>query len=286
MSSAVRGSLSYMGRLIYGFNVSVDGYIADAHGDIDWSEPSDELHQYWNDFERETALSFYGRRLYELMSAYWPTADQAADATPVITDFARIWRDMPKVVFSRTLDSVDWNSCLERGDPVEVVRTLKAETDGNLEVAGATLAAPIVRAGLVDEYRIVLAPTAVGGGTPCRPAVMDPTAPGGEPHLPRWRGPAALRGEARLIGPLRRANSNIGNPTAGVECALQRRTQHRPDARMQLRVPGQGGLDVGPRQRNRTAGTSRRNPTLIRTRGSASTLRHHCARWPKPAATT
>ena len=171
MSSAVRGSLSYMGRLIYGFNVSVDGYIADAHGDIDWSEPSDELHQYWNDFERETALSFYGRRLYELMSAYWPTADQAADATPVITDFARIWRDMPKVVFSRTLESVDWNSRLERGDPVAVVRTLKAETDGYLEVAGATLAAPIVRAGLVDEYRIVLAPTAVGGGTPFLPAL-------------------------------------------------------------------------------------------------------------------
>ena len=173
MSSAVRGSLSYMGRLIYGFNVSVDGYIADAHGDIDWSEPSDELHQYWNDFERDTALSFYGRRLYELMSAYWPTADQVADATPVITDFARIWRDMPKVVFSRTLDSVDWNSRLERGDPVEVVRTLKAETDGNLEVAGATLAAPIVRAGLVDEYRIVIAPTAVGGGTPFLPALAS-----------------------------------------------------------------------------------------------------------------
>jgi dihydrofolate reductase len=65
-----------MGKLIYGFNVSVDGYIADAQGSIDWSEPSDELHQYWNDFERQTALSLYGRRLYELMSAYWPTADE------------------------------------------------------------------------------------------------------------------------------------------------------------------------------------------------------------------
>ncbi|WP_234835049.1 hypothetical protein [Mycolicibacterium stellerae] len=71
-----------MGRLIYGLNVyglnvSVDGYIADGQGNIDWSDPSKELHQYWNDFERETALSFYGRRLYELMSAYWPTADKA-----------------------------------------------------------------------------------------------------------------------------------------------------------------------------------------------------------------
>ncbi|MCP9274147.1 dihydrofolate reductase family protein [Mycolicibacterium arenosum] len=160
-----------MGTLIYGFNVSVDGYIADAQGNIDWSDPSDELHQYWNDFERGTALSFYGRRLYELMSAYWPTADEAADATPMIVDYARVWRAMPKVVFSRTLESVDWNSRLERGDPVEVVTKLKAETDGNLEVAGATLAAPIVQAGLVDEFRIVVAPVAVGGGTPFFPSL-------------------------------------------------------------------------------------------------------------------
>lgn len=160
-----------MGKLIYGFNVSVDGYIADAHGSIDWSTPSEELHQYWNDFERETVLSFYGRRLYELMSAYWPTADADPDAPPLIVDFAHIWREMPKVVFSRTLDSVAWNSRLERGDPVEVVTKLKAETDGNLEVAGATLAAPIVQAGLVDEYRIVIAPTAVGAGTPFFPTL-------------------------------------------------------------------------------------------------------------------
>ena len=160
-----------MGRLIYGMNISVDGYIADADGNIDWSEPDEELHQYWNDFERETALSFYGRRLYELMSAYWPTAGQDPDATAMIRDFADVWCAMPKVVFSSTLGSVGWNSRLERGDPVAVVSTLKAETDGQLEVAGATLAAPLVRAGLVDEYRIVVSPTAVGGGTPFFPSL-------------------------------------------------------------------------------------------------------------------
>jgi dihydrofolate reductase len=160
-----------MGKLIYGFNVSIDGYIVDAQGSIDWTDPSDELHKYWNDFERDTALSLYGRKLYELMSAYWPTADEAPDATPLIVDFARIWRDMPKVVFSRTLDSVGWNSRLERGNPVEVATRLKAETEGTLEVAGATLAAPIVQAGLVDEYRIVVAPIAVGGGIPFFPVL-------------------------------------------------------------------------------------------------------------------
>lgn len=171
MSSELPRSLNCVGKLIYGFNVSVDGYIADARGSIDWSDPSEELHQYWNDVERETALSFYGRRLYELMSAYWPTADTAPDASPLTVDFAHVWRDMPKVVFSRTLESVDWNSRLERGDPVEVVRKLKAETGGPLEVAGATLAAPIVQAGLVDEFRIVVAPIAIGGGTPFLPAL-------------------------------------------------------------------------------------------------------------------
>ena len=171
MSFALRCSLICMGKLIYGFNVSVDGYIADADGSIDWSDPSEELHQYWNDFERDTALSFYGRRLYEMMSAYWQTADQDPDATPMVVDFARIWREMPKVMFSRTLESVDGNSRLERGDPVEVVTKLKAETEGTLEVAGATLAAPIVQAGLVDEFRMVISPIAVGGGTPFFPSL-------------------------------------------------------------------------------------------------------------------
>ncbi|MGW5521932.1 dihydrofolate reductase family protein [Gordonia sp. NPDC003950] len=158
-----------MGTLIYGFTVSVDGYIADAHGNIDWSDLNEELHQYWNDFERETSLAFYGRRLYDLMADYWPTADDDPEASPIIVDFARIWRAMPKVVFSHTLESVDWNSRLERGDPVEVVTRLKAETDGQLEIAGATLAAPVIRAGLVDEYRLVIAPTAIGGGLPFFP---------------------------------------------------------------------------------------------------------------------
>lgn len=171
MSSAHCGSLTTMGKLTYGMNVSLDGYIADANGDFNWSEPNDELHQYWNDREREIALALYGRRLYELMSAYWPTADQDPDAGPIILDYARVWCAMPKVVFSKTLESVDWNSRLERGDVVEVATRLKAETDGLLEVAGATLAAPLVRAGLVDEFRIVVFPAVVGGGTPFFPAL-------------------------------------------------------------------------------------------------------------------
>ena len=170
MSFGRGSSLTTMGTMIYGMNVSVDGYVADAKGDFDWSEPSAELHQYWNDVTHEVALSFYGRKLYDLMSAYWPTADKDPEANEVTLDYARAWLAMPKVVFSQTLESVDWNSRLERGDPVEVATRLKAETDGELEVGGATLAGTLVRAGLVDGYRVVVHPAAVGGGLPFLPA--------------------------------------------------------------------------------------------------------------------
>lgn len=159
-----------MGTLVFGMNVSLDGYIADPDGDINWSDPDDELHQYWNDDARGVAVSLYGRRLYELMAAYWPTADQEPDVSAVTADFAKAWLAMPKVVFSSTLTEVAWNSRLERGDVVSVARELKASTDGVIEVAGATLAAPLIRAGLVDEYRMVVHPTAIGGGTPFFPA--------------------------------------------------------------------------------------------------------------------
>jgi dihydrofolate reductase len=160
-----------MGTLTYGMNVSVDGYIADANGDLGWGTPDEELHQYWNDRTGQIALSLYGRKLYELMSAHWPTAGQAPDVSPVEAEYARLWLAMPKVVFSRTLESVEWNSRLERGDVVETARRLKAETDGLMEVGGATLAAPLVRAGLVDEFHVLVTPVAVGGGTPFFPSL-------------------------------------------------------------------------------------------------------------------
>ena len=197
-----------MGTLTYGMNVSVDGYIADANGGIEWTgPPDDELHQYWNDREREIAVALYGRRLYDLMSAYWPTADQDPAASPITVDFAQIWREMPKVVFSRTLESVDWNSRLERGDVVEVATRLKAETDGLLEVAGATLAAPLVRAGLGG--RVPDRGHTHRGGR--RHAVLHGAGqlgepePGGDPDVPRRRDADPVRDEAmstgRILGP-------------------------------------------------------------------------------------
>lgn len=154
-----------MGTLTFGMTASLDGYTAAVGDDIGWSEPDEELHRFWNDHARTISLSLYGRKLYELMAAFWPTADEQPDATPVTVDFAQIWRKTPRVVFSKTLTEVAWNSRLERGDVVEVAKRLKAEEDGVLEVGGPTLAAPLVRAGLIDEYLVVVAPVLVGGGT-------------------------------------------------------------------------------------------------------------------------
>ena len=155
-----------MRTLVYGMNLSLDGYIAAPGDDIGWSEPSDELFEWWLDQERTNSLSLYGRKLWETMSSHWPTGDQQPDATPAQIEFARNWRDTPKVVFSSTIDKVDWNARLVTGDAVAEITRLKADEGEPMRVGGAALAAAAMRAGLVDEYEIVTHPVLVGGGIP------------------------------------------------------------------------------------------------------------------------
>lgn len=154
-----------MRTLTFAMNVSLDGYVAAPGGDLGWSVPSDELFQWWSDRVAATGLALYGRRLWETMSSHWPTADQQPGATPAQVEFARRWRDMPKVVFSSTIRAVD-GARLVTGDAVAEIARLKAEDGGPMEVGGATLAAAAMRAGLIDEYAIVTHPVLVGGGTP------------------------------------------------------------------------------------------------------------------------
>jgi dihydrofolate reductase len=155
-----------MAKLTYGMNASLDGYIAAPGDDLGWSMPSDELFQWWSDRVAATGLALYGRRLWETMSSHWPTADQQAGATSAQIEFARRWRDMPKVVFSSTARAVDWNARLVTGDAVTEIIRLKAEDGGAMDIGGATLAAAAMRAGLIDEYAIVTHPVLLGGGAP------------------------------------------------------------------------------------------------------------------------
>jgi dihydrofolate reductase len=152
--------------LTYAMNVSLDGYISAPGDDLRWSVPSDELFQWWSDRVGATGLALYGRRVWEGMSAHWPTADQQPGATPAHIQYARRWRDMEKVVFSSTISTVEWNTRLVRSDAVGEMTRLKSEGEGSIDIVGATLAAAAMRAGLIDEYAIVTHPVLIGGGTP------------------------------------------------------------------------------------------------------------------------
>ena len=158
-----------MRKLIYGFGVSLDGYVNDRDGNIDWTEPDDELHQFHNDRFRDLEIVLNGRRLYELMADYWPHVPE--DAPPIQRDFGRLWTEKPKVVFSRTLTEVRWNSRLVAANAVEEVRRLKADGDGVMEVGGASLASSLIPHGLIDEYQVYISPVLLGGGTPMFPAL-------------------------------------------------------------------------------------------------------------------
>lgn len=152
-------------KLTYAMNVSLDGYIAAPGDDLGWSVPNDELFQWWSDRVGETGLALYGRKLWEAMSSHWPTADQQPGVTPAEIQYARRWRDMPKVLFSSTVNTVDWNTRLCTDDAVAEIARLKAEDGGPMDIGGATLAASAMRAGLIDEYVLVTAPVLVGCGT-------------------------------------------------------------------------------------------------------------------------
>ena len=162
-----------MRKLTFAMNVTLDGYIAAPGDDLGWSggdgpdsSSSDELFRWWSDRVAATGLSLYGRRLWQLMSSDWPKADQQPGATPAVREFARRWREMPKVLFSSTVDRVDWNTRIFTGDAVAEISRLKAEDGGSMDIAGATLAGAAMRAGLIDEYVLVTVPVLVGGGTP------------------------------------------------------------------------------------------------------------------------
>jgi dihydrofolate reductase len=157
-----------VGKLIYSMSVSLDGYIAGPDGTFDWSVPDEELHRFHNERTRELGCHLLGRNLYDTM-VYWETADQDPELAEVGREFAGIWQELPKVVFSTTLEEVEGNTRLVRDGAVEEVERLKAEEGRDLGVGGAGLAATLIKAGLVDEFQPFVYPVVVGGGTPFLP---------------------------------------------------------------------------------------------------------------------
>jgi dihydrofolate reductase len=161
-----------MRKLIYSMSVSLDGFIAGPDGGFDWSVPDEELHRFHNEQVRELGGHLCGRGLYETM-VYWETADQDPSLADYALEFARIWKPLPKVVFSTTLEEVEGNARLVRDGAAEEVARLKEEPGKDLGVGGAGLAAGLIELGLVDEFRPFVYPVVVGGGTPFFPALAE-----------------------------------------------------------------------------------------------------------------
>jgi dihydrofolate reductase len=153
-----------MAKLIYLFNVSLDGYIADEDGKFDWGAPDEEYYSFINDLERPVGTYLYGRRLYELMHV-WETDPAAAAQSPGAREFAEIWQSADKIVYSRTLEAASTTRTrIEQDFDPEAVRQLKAAAERDVTVGGPTLAAHAITAGLVDEYQLFVWPVVVGGG--------------------------------------------------------------------------------------------------------------------------
>lgn len=159
-----------MRKVTYSMNVSLDGYIADASGDIDWSDPDAEVFRYWTDEIREAGVHLLGRRLYETM-LYWETAEQDESLGAAELEWAALWKALPKVVFSRTLTEVrGTNTRLASGTLAEEIQRWRAEPgEGDIAIGGATLAADAAASDLIDEYRTMVHPVLLGGGTPYFP---------------------------------------------------------------------------------------------------------------------
>ena len=158
-----------MGKLIYAANISLDGYLEDESGSFDWSVPDEEVHAFWNEHESHIGTSLYGRRMYETMRV-WEDDDWLADEPAVVREYAEIWRNADKVVYSSSLPEVSTaRTTIERSFDPEAVRRLKEDSASDLSIGGAGIAAEAFRHGLVDECVLLLCPVVVGGGKPALP---------------------------------------------------------------------------------------------------------------------
>jgi dihydrofolate reductase len=166
--------MALMRKLIHSMSVSLDGFIAGPDGGIDWGAPDDELHRFHNERVRDLGGQLLGRRLYETM-LYWETADQDPSIGATEREFADIWLNLPKVVYSTTLDDVvGHNVRLAREVVPEEIAEMKAQPGKDIGVGGAGLAAAFSRLGLIDEYELFVIPIVLGGGTPYFGALEDP----------------------------------------------------------------------------------------------------------------
>jgi dihydrofolate reductase len=153
-----------MRRIVFHLMVSLDGYFEGPDADISWHRVDEELHGFFNQQLAASSAYLEGRVTYELMEAYWPTADQNPESSPPEVEFAQIWRDTPKIVYSRTLENPGPNATVVRDVVPAEVRALQARPGGDMVVGGPELAAAFRQHDLVDEYGFFVNPVVLGAG--------------------------------------------------------------------------------------------------------------------------
>ncbi|MDH6624810.1 dihydrofolate reductase [Streptomyces sp. LBL] len=158
-----------MRKIVLMMSVSLDGYIEGRDRDISWHRVDDELHRHFNELVVGMGGLLSGRVTYELMAEYWPTADSDPEIPAVMAEFAGLWREIPKIVYSRTLERADWKTTVVREVVPEEVQALKEQPGGDLALSGADLSGAFLRHDLVDEFRVYVHPVLVGAGKPLFP---------------------------------------------------------------------------------------------------------------------
>jgi dihydrofolate reductase len=155
-----------MRKLIFSIPITIDGFIEGPNHELDWVIPDDELHDFYADMLRNSNLILYGRVTYKLMLGYWPNAASDPTATAAMLRFAAALNPLPKVVYSKTINSVDWNTRLVKSFDPQEVRELKNQPGGNILLGGgASLAQQFIRHGLIDEFQLMVMPAVIGSGT-------------------------------------------------------------------------------------------------------------------------
>ena len=159
-------------KIVVWMQTSLDGRTQGPHGEFDWPIIGPEVHAHFVDTLRDAGIFGYGRKVFEMMAGYWPTADEDPASTPMQAEYSRIWKPMPKLVFSRSLETTDWNTTVLRDVDAEAIRERVDGAGGNLYLfGGSEVVSAFIEKDLVDEFEIFVHPVVLGGGTPLFPAL-------------------------------------------------------------------------------------------------------------------
>lgn len=159
-------------KIIVWMQTSVDGYTHGPNGEFDWPVIGDELHTHFVDTLRDAGMFCYGHRVFDIMAGYWPIADELPGSTANTIAYSKIWKPMPKLVFSRTLTTADWNATVV-SDLDQVPELARAATGDLYLFGGAETVSAFAQRDLIDEYQIFVHPVVLGGGTPLFPPLPE-----------------------------------------------------------------------------------------------------------------